>query len=56
MKNSVVKISKEKLRKIDKSHLREDMLASGFYSRPNHIVMKSNKNYTRKQKHRDIYI
>jgi hypothetical protein len=52
MKNSVIKISKEQLRKIEKSHLRNEMLATGFYSRPNHIVMKSEKTYTRKQKHK----
>lgn len=55
MKNSVIKISKEQLRKIEKSHLRNEMLTTGFYSRPNHIVMKSEKTYTRKQKHKVSY-
>jgi hypothetical protein len=52
MKNSVIKISREQLMKIEKSHLRNEMLSTGFYSRPNHIVMKSQKAYTRKDKHR----
>lgn len=55
MKNSVIKISKDQLKKIEKSHLRNEMLATGFYSRPNHIVMKSDKNYSRKQKHKISY-
>ena len=55
MKNMKIVIPKDKIRKIEKSHLRNEMLESGFYSRPNHIVMKSEKTYTRKDKHKLSY-
>lgn len=56
MKTMTVTISKEKIRKINKSNLRKEMMETGFYSRPNHIVMKSSKNYNRKEKHKVSYL
>lgn len=54
MKNSI-KISDRKIKKISKSILRDQMLETGFYSRPNHVVFKSEKDYTRKTKYKISY-
>jgi hypothetical protein len=53
MKNVKV-ISKEDLRKMEKSAHRLALIELGMYSIPTHKVFKSKKEYTRKSKFKDV--
>lgn len=50
-----IQISKETLRKIEKTAHREAIVEAGIYQRPSHKVHKSVKDYTRKAKHKTNY-
>lgn len=56
MKNINIKIKKSDLDKINKTSRRKEMVESGVYNLHKNKTFKSKGDYTRKTKHKEIYV